>query len=166
MIEDADLAACIGSDPDLFFPEHYRSANVPLAKAICNRCAIKAQCLAEAIAEDYDGIWGGTTAYERKHNRSPVNYVPTREEAIERYDKVGALKQFNLVRTQQANEKNVQKVKDKLANVSPNMPATMLAAAKLRVEHPDLTLQELAEMYGVSKDAYSGYLRRFMSYDK
>lgn len=166
MIEDADLAACIGSDPDLFFPEHYRSEDIPVAKAICNRCAIKAACLAEAIAEDYEGIWGGTTSYERRKGRSPINYVPTREKAIEQYDTVGALKQFNLVRTQKANERNVQKVREKLANVSPNMPATMLAAAQLRVKYPDLTLQELAEMSNVTKDAYSGYLRRFMSYDK
>jgi hypothetical protein len=50
--------ACRDEDPDLFFPEP--GEDDTKAKAICEWCPIRAQCLALAIAnrEEY-GIWGG-----------------------------------------------------------------------------------------------------------
>ena len=66
---DYEKAACITADPDLFYPEgtkEQRGVATYKAKHICSGCAIAAQCLAEALANDEEGIWGGTTEVERK----------------------------------------------------------------------------------------------------
>lgn len=61
-------------NPDLFFPEdwdwEYNSGMSwkarKLAKEMCGRCPIKAQCLQYAIdASENGGIWGGLTYKER-----------------------------------------------------------------------------------------------------
>jgi WhiB family redox-sensing transcriptional regulator len=65
-----DLAACQSADPQLFFPvitAGAGQARVRRAKAICDRCAIRDQCLDYAIASGQPhGIWGGTTEAERR----------------------------------------------------------------------------------------------------
>ena len=66
-----DRAACLGSDPDWFFPnEDYRNQDIPWkeaqAKAVCQGCSVRAQCLADAIRYDAEGIWGGTNKTERR----------------------------------------------------------------------------------------------------
>lgn len=40
------------------------------------------------------------------------------------------------------------------------VPAHLAAAARLRVEHPNATLAELAELAGVTRNAYAARLRR------
>ncbi len=60
--------ACQGEDPDLFFPIAAAGpalAQVVAAKAVCFRCAVRAACLAYALATGQAGIWGGTTHEER-----------------------------------------------------------------------------------------------------
>ena len=44
-----------------------RNAPTEPALAICARCPVRAECL---DAADDDGIWGGTTAVERKPRRA------------------------------------------------------------------------------------------------
>jgi WhiB family redox-sensing transcriptional regulator len=58
-------ANCIGTDPDLFFPE--RGASPDDAKAVCGGCVVRWECLEAALArrEQY-GVWGGLTAPERR----------------------------------------------------------------------------------------------------
>jgi WhiB family redox-sensing transcriptional regulator len=58
-------AACRGHDVAVFFPE--RGTSPEPGKAICATCPVRAECLAAA---DDDGIWGGTTAVERKPRRA------------------------------------------------------------------------------------------------
>jgi WhiB family redox-sensing transcriptional regulator len=61
-------SACQGEDPDLFFPSAAAGpalAQVVAAKAVCFRCAVRAACLAYALATGQAGIWGGTTQAER-----------------------------------------------------------------------------------------------------
>ena len=58
-------AACLGHDVAMFFPE--RNAPTEPALAICATCPVRAECL---DAADDDGIWGGTTAVERKPRRA------------------------------------------------------------------------------------------------
>lgn len=69
-----DSAECVGSDPDLFFNEgrrtrHEIAQRVALAKSICAKCEVAAQCLELALSrdpwEDRWGIFGGLTARER-----------------------------------------------------------------------------------------------------
>lgn len=63
-------AACVDAPPDLFHPEG--DAGVALmvtaeAKTWCARCAVREQCLADAMArgERY-GVWGGLDERERR----------------------------------------------------------------------------------------------------
>lgn len=58
-------AACNGVDPDLFFPEI--GGNATYAQKICATCVARPACLQYAIdnGEKY-GVWGGTTARERR----------------------------------------------------------------------------------------------------
>lgn len=58
-------AACRSHDVAMFFPE--RNAPTEPALAICATCPVRAECL---DAADDDGIWGGTTAVERKPRRA------------------------------------------------------------------------------------------------
>jgi WhiB family redox-sensing transcriptional regulator len=56
-------AACVvsGVDPEVFFPVDERpgSAGVARAKAVCGRCPVRPECLAEAMAvEDPAERWG------------------------------------------------------------------------------------------------------------
>ena len=58
-------ALCAQADPDAFFPEMGGSARA--AKAVCSRCPVRAECLAEALANrEPFGVWGGLTARERR----------------------------------------------------------------------------------------------------
>lgn len=66
-------AACVGVDPDLFFPEP--GASVQEAKAVCAGCPVREECLDYAMSHHENwGIWGGVTARERarmRRTRSP-----------------------------------------------------------------------------------------------
>lgn len=57
-----DDAACVGSEPDLFFPDGGTS---PAAVATCRRCPVVDDCLSYALNSAVDGIWGGTTTKQR-----------------------------------------------------------------------------------------------------
>lgn len=57
--------ACAQVDPDIFFLDKGRSD--ALAKEACEGCDVREQCLAYALKNrEEHGIWGGTTARERK----------------------------------------------------------------------------------------------------
>lgn len=67
-----NTAACEKHDPEMWFPfkrgpndrAYFRA--VEEAKAICQTCPVRAECLAVALEEDHrDGIWGGLTERER-----------------------------------------------------------------------------------------------------
>ena len=63
-----DYANCRGADADLFFPE--RGASTRKAKAICNACDVKEECLDCAIVQgEKFGIWGGMSERERRRVR-------------------------------------------------------------------------------------------------
>ena len=63
-------AACLGVDPELFFPVAEAGpvldAQVAAAKAVCRRCPVVAECLAEARARIPYGVAGGLTEDERR----------------------------------------------------------------------------------------------------
>lgn len=57
-------ALCSGRDTEVFFPEGDQP--VIVAKSICQRCPVRADCLAHALRTDERyGIWGGLTEHER-----------------------------------------------------------------------------------------------------
>jgi WhiB family transcriptional regulator, redox-sensing transcriptional regulator len=56
---------CQSVDPELFFPAP--SEPVDAAVALCRICPVQGSCLAWALqAGDLHGVWGGTTARERR----------------------------------------------------------------------------------------------------
>ncbi|MFD5065791.1 WhiB family transcriptional regulator [Streptomyces sp. NPDC058394] len=59
-----ESAACRDSDPDELFTQ---SAQQNRAKAVCGGCAVRAECLAEALDNRIEfGVWGGMTERERR----------------------------------------------------------------------------------------------------
>ncbi|MCA1692056.1 MAG: WhiB family transcriptional regulator [Acidimicrobiales bacterium] len=57
--------ACVGLDPDVFYPPSDEESDE--AKAICASCPVQEPCLEFALdSREADGIWGGTTARERR----------------------------------------------------------------------------------------------------
>lgn len=62
-----DLGRCRGLDPAVFHPDEEDDFAVEHAKAICETCPVRNQCLEHAIARrEKLGIWGGTTWRERR----------------------------------------------------------------------------------------------------
>lgn len=61
-------------NPYLFFPDdlvgstHDRRLVANEAKAICSVCPIKVMCLDYAVSAGMQGVWGGTTDFERKRH--------------------------------------------------------------------------------------------------
>lgn len=58
--------ACIGVDPELFFPGRTESGN--RAKAVCGACPVMDQCRAYGMGEKF-GIWGGLSQRDRDRIR-------------------------------------------------------------------------------------------------
>lgn len=55
-------AACRDLPTRLFYPQRGRQAD--LAKGVCERCPVAAQCKADGEREPY-GVWGGTSVDDR-----------------------------------------------------------------------------------------------------
>lgn len=63
-----DQAACAGDDvyAEWFFPGKNDDLSPRLAKEVCARCPVQAECLDDAVASaDGWAVRGGLTAYER-----------------------------------------------------------------------------------------------------
>lgn len=71
-VVDWDRAACLGVDPDLFFPD--RGQDTAQAKRVCLGCSIVADCgeYALRVGESH-GVWGGMSERQRRRIRSDRN---------------------------------------------------------------------------------------------
>jgi WhiB family redox-sensing transcriptional regulator len=63
---------CAESDPETFFPSKGDNPGAELARRICRRCPMTADCLDHNLDERY-GIWGGTSEKERRVIRARLN---------------------------------------------------------------------------------------------
>ena len=70
-------AACQGEFGSLFYPplrtdkKSAKSARVQRAKAVCEGCPVRTDCLDHAVRSgERHGVWGGLTDVERQHLRS------------------------------------------------------------------------------------------------
>ncbi|MEX0832902.1 MAG: WhiB family transcriptional regulator [Actinomycetota bacterium] len=66
-------AECRGADTTFFFAPHYferradKNAREAKAKILCDRCAVRDECLEFAMSTDEQhGIWGGLNEMERR----------------------------------------------------------------------------------------------------
>ena len=62
-----DRGACLGADPELFFPEVGESTQE--AKAICATCPVTDPCREHGLKHERFGIWGGMSERERRRLR-------------------------------------------------------------------------------------------------
>jgi WhiB family redox-sensing transcriptional regulator len=63
---------CATTDPEMYYPPKGMQASVEIrmAKALCEGCPVKTECLTYALsAGEVYGIWGGLTANERSRMR-------------------------------------------------------------------------------------------------
>jgi WhiB family redox-sensing transcriptional regulator len=59
---------CATTDPEMYFPPKGMQASIEIrmAKALCDTCPVKTECLTYALeANEPYGIWGGLTTNER-----------------------------------------------------------------------------------------------------
>lgn len=66
-------AACVGTDPESYFPINEAGSSpgddqlIAAAKAVCRTCPVTAQCLEFALSHrSTHGVWGGLTGDERQ----------------------------------------------------------------------------------------------------
>ena len=70
--EWVDRANCAGVDPELFFPD--RGASTREAKAVCQACVVRVECLDYALDHsEKHGTWGGKSERERRRMREARN---------------------------------------------------------------------------------------------
>jgi WhiB family redox-sensing transcriptional regulator len=85
-------ASCLEEDPDLFFPVGTTGPAVDQtarAKAVCEGCAVRAECLAWALDTAQDaGVWGGLDEEERREIRRARRRAVAAAAAAERGDLV------------------------------------------------------------------------------
>jgi WhiB family transcriptional regulator, redox-sensing transcriptional regulator len=79
-------AACLDEDPELFYPSGSTgTAVVQIAqvKAVCNRCPVRTECRAWALATgEQHGIWGGMSEDEHKQNIVGVADAATTDDRV------------------------------------------------------------------------------------
>ena len=68
-----ELAACLDSDPTLFFPIGSTGpavAQIAMATSICTECMVKEECLDYALNTNQEsGVWGGLSEEDRRRHR-------------------------------------------------------------------------------------------------
>lgn len=72
-----DLRACKNMDPEIFYEDDDRNADVPNVQAewACRTCEIQPQCLAWAMEHERHGVWGGLTQRQREKLKRGVERV-------------------------------------------------------------------------------------------
>lgn len=78
------LGNCVGVNAELFYPE--RGASTREAKAVCDACVVREECLEFAVVNgEKFGIWGGLSERQRRPLRraralaEANNVIPIRQ---------------------------------------------------------------------------------------
>lgn len=81
----ATQAACAGCHPDMWFPR--RGQNIDPARAVCNTCPVRAECLEYALVWNIPfGVWGGLSEIERRRlHRRQARRLPAPHGTTTRY---------------------------------------------------------------------------------
>jgi WhiB family transcriptional regulator, redox-sensing transcriptional regulator len=63
--------ACRGAETSMFFVERGAAKRTQAAKAVCQTCMVRTECLKLALADpELQGVWGGTSTRERRAMRA------------------------------------------------------------------------------------------------
>jgi WhiB family redox-sensing transcriptional regulator len=65
-------AACVSVDPELWFPEKGGATSRAVLE-ICASCPVRTSCLATAIVNVEDGLWGGVQPVARSQARGRIS---------------------------------------------------------------------------------------------
>lgn len=60
-----EQARCRFAWPELFYPPHYTPEHMRRARAYCDECPVRLECLSAGMDEEH-GVWGGTSPTERE----------------------------------------------------------------------------------------------------
>jgi WhiB family transcriptional regulator, redox-sensing transcriptional regulator len=69
---EQEQGRCRGSKIDFL---SHSASEIIKAKALCEGCPVRTQCLLEALENFEHGCWGGTTWVEREQIRRKVRYL-------------------------------------------------------------------------------------------
>jgi WhiB family redox-sensing transcriptional regulator len=72
-------AACRGMQHINFYP--VRGENAAPALAICATCTVQDECLAQGVRNNERGVWGGSTARQRRQIRTTSAVIRPRLDA-------------------------------------------------------------------------------------
>lgn len=161
---DIKQAKCLTEDPDMFFSDDEDEPDWKLikkAKAICALCPVIADCLQMAYEEEADGIWGGTTARERRinTNRERTGYVPIPKVVSENARKaVVAVNKAKTVAVSERDRELFQQALDMFDDLD-DLTDILL---QLRINNPTHSLADLGQELDppISRDIVAGRLRR------
>lgn len=80
-------AACIGYDPELWYPEDWDTSSKLKAKKICSGCPVRQECREFALGDPAGewGLWGGQSARTRMNIRREQGRRIRCERADERH---------------------------------------------------------------------------------
>lgn len=83
-------ARCLGVDQSIFFPGSDNRAGYHQARWYCQRCPVIKECLEDAMTGQIEfGMWGGTTAKQRRDITDRTKLISVSE--IGHGDKQGTL---------------------------------------------------------------------------
>jgi WhiB family redox-sensing transcriptional regulator len=74
-----ERAECKGMSPEIFFPPQGGRAFSAEARAVCDRCPVRAECLDAGLGETF-GIWGATSDEDRRDIRRQRRLAVNRTE--------------------------------------------------------------------------------------
>lgn len=157
---DMSQGKCVDyENPDIFFSDEdgiYPRKNRLAAVELCNLCPIRGACLEEAIKKNREGIWGGMTEAER------ARFVKTGSSKLtyEGRQLAEVMKAENKKRSLLAADSGIPMYKKALEEQGKGMPKDLVKILEARIGNPHMSLTELGEMLGTSKDHIAGKLRR------
>ena len=145
-------------DLDVFFPNDdgvYEPKVLRYAKFICMGCPIRTECREEGLKMlDEVGVWGGLTERERRRVVRGTNKVVPGTLAHQ------MAKATNRERALMASRENMSIYIQGLETQGKGMPEDFRRVIEARVNNPEMSLAELGDLLGITKDGVAGRLRR------
>lgn len=145
-------------DLDVFFPNDdgvYEPKVLRYAKFICMGCPIRTECREEGLKMLNEvGVWGGLTERERRRVAKGTNKVVPGTLAHE------MAKVTNRERSLMAAKENMAIYVQGLEAQGHNMPEEFRRIVEARINNPTLSLLEIGDLLGTTKDRVAGRLRR------